>query len=508
MLPRSGRAYYLLRAFSAWRGHVERAVALHLETIWKIKALHLRVVVTPFPGGAARAPERGTRWPTLHDISNEAYYVMASAAWTRCIGMGAPTQAHRFLRIGRGTTMAVTTDMAQGAKPAKFDTLLTWAEEGRLALKKGLHDMADEKGCDEARQNFYRGLADRCDPLPLKEIPVALQLATTAFDDNDLATCPYKYKSVIPVTDPPPASPPAVTSWPEGAAFPCCSLDCLTPECHKACDDWLTRNNTWHASGGNGKRPEALCFGFDGFRADVRGWFEAGGVIDFCTEPPSILVEAGQCYEAPVNGARAAEMFANSTDQHMTHLWQHGVAVQGEPSNAALLFVPNLMSVYPDGVAPLAAEEDGFRAQGWTRTLAQPRDARHLGIPCLPFLSVPVGCVDKKGTETKRVITDCGFPHDDFYLTRCNGGKLERSSVKYVSPNVRHGPKRPSKGTPIATAAAMDIVACDSLLTQRFPRTVGARSQHRAQRHRHGDDRRANSAIAGRRLRARLLPRA
>ena len=273
-------------------------------------ALHLRVVVTPFPGGAARAPERGTRWPTLHDISDEAYYVMASAAWTRCIGMGAPTQAHRFLRIGRGTTMAVTTDMAQGAKPAKFDTLLTWAEEGRLALKKGLHDMADEKGCDEARQNFYRGLADRCDPLPLKEIPVALQLATTAFDDNDLATCPYKYKSVIPITDPLPAPPPAVTSWPEEAAFPSCSLDCLTPECHKACDDWLTRNDTWHTSGGKGKRPEALCFGFDVLRTEVKSWFEAGGVINFCTEPPSILVEAGQCYVAPVNGARAADMFA------------------------------------------------------------------------------------------------------------------------------------------------------------------------------------------------------
>ena len=78
--------------------------------------------------------------------------------------------------------MAVTTDMAQGAKPAKFKDLLAWANEGRAALKKGLRKMADEESCDTARQNFYRGLADRCDPLPLGEIPVALQLATTAFD--------------------------------------------------------------------------------------------------------------------------------------------------------------------------------------------------------------------------------------------------------------------------------------------------------------------------------------
>ena len=50
----------------------------------------------------------------------------------------------------------------------------------------------------------------------------------------------------------------------------------------------------------------------------------------------------------------------------MTHLWQHGVAVQGERSNAAIMFVPNLVLVYPDGVAPLATEEDGFREKGWT----------------------------------------------------------------------------------------------------------------------------------------------
>ena len=104
-------------------------------------------------------------------------------------------------------------------------------------------------------------------------------------------------------------------------------------------------------------------------------------------------------------------MFAASTDQHMTHCWQHSVAVQGQRSNAAILLVPNLMSVYPDGVAPLATEEDSFREQGWTCVSAQPRSASHLGPPCFPFLGVPVGTVDKKGTETKRVVTDCTFPH-------------------------------------------------------------------------------------------------
>ena len=57
------------------------------------------------------------------------------------------------------------------------------------------------------------------------------------------------------------------------------------------------------------------------------------------------MVDAKQCYVAPVNGERAAEMLSASTDQHMTHLWQHGVAVQGERSNAAILLVPHLMSV-------------------------------------------------------------------------------------------------------------------------------------------------------------------
>ena len=108
------------------------------------------------------------------------------------------------------------------------------------------------------------------------------------------------------------------------------------------------------------------------------------------------------------------------------------------------------MSVYPNGVAPLATEQEGFREQGWTCVSAQPRSANHLGISCFPFLSV--GCVDKKGTETKRVVTDCGFPHDDFWLSKCKGGKLFRTSLKYVAPNVRHGPKRPSPGTPIRLA--------------------------------------------------------
>ena len=103
---------------------------------------------------------------------------------------------------------------------------------------------------------------------------------------------------------------------------------------------------------------------YDCIRTELREWCENRGIINFCTSPPSILVDAKQCYVAPVNGERAAEMFSASTDQHMTHLWQHGMAVQGERSNGARLFVPNLMSVYPDGVAPLATEEDGFREHG------------------------------------------------------------------------------------------------------------------------------------------------
>ena len=59
-------------------------------------------------------------------------------------------------------------------------------------------------------------MAERCDPLPLGEIPAALEHATTAFEGDDLATRPYKYKSVIPITTPPPALPPAVMEWPEG----------------------------------------------------------------------------------------------------------------------------------------------------------------------------------------------------------------------------------------------------------------------------------------------------
>ena len=104
----------------------------------------------------------------------------------------------------------------------------------------------------------------------------------------------------------------------------------------------MTRNDTWHASGGKGQRPEALGFGYDCIRTEFRDWCKNGGVINFCTSPQSILVDAKQCYVAPVNGERAAEMFSASTDQHMTHLWQHGVAVQGERSNAALLFVSDV----------------------------------------------------------------------------------------------------------------------------------------------------------------------
>ena len=56
-------------------------------------------------------------------------------------------------------------------------------------------------------------------------------------------------------------------------------------------------------------------------------------------------------------------------------------------------------------------------------------------------------------TETKRVVTDCTFPHDTFWLVSIvEGDKVVPKNVEYVAPNVRHGPKRPSPGTPIMLA--------------------------------------------------------
>ena len=83
---------------------------------------------------------------------------------------------------------------------------------------------------------------------------------------------------------------------------------------------------------------------------------------------------------------------------------------------------------------------------------AQLRSASHLGIPCFPLLSVPAGCVDKKGTESKMVVTDCTFPHDTFHLSIVVDGKVTLTTEECVGPNVRHRPKRPSPGTPIRLA--------------------------------------------------------
>ena len=137
--------------------------------------------------------------------------------------------------------MGVSTDLSQGAKPARFAAILKEANEGRVALKEGLRAPADEEGCAVGRHNFYRGLAERCDPLPLGEIHSALQHATTAFEGDNLATWPYKYKSVIPITTPPPALPPAVTEWPEGVTVTC-SLDIIMPDSHCVLEDWMCRN--------------------------------------------------------------------------------------------------------------------------------------------------------------------------------------------------------------------------------------------------------------------------
>ena len=389
----------------------------------------------------------------LNDIADETIYPLAAASLTRMMRFVLPGLPDRFLRMGRAITMSVTQDLSQGARSADFTARSNAADEARLQLKAALQLQADKLGSTSARGAFYAGCASQCEPPPRNEIPEALQAASMDFNVPQLATEPYSYGSVIPITEPPPAPPSPPTCWPPGCPPPMQTSCLLCPDHHDILDDWCTRNDTWHQSLGAGPRLEAICFGEDCLKDGWREWIMAGGVVNFCTSPPSILTAPSDCYVSQVNGARAATMFADSTDKHMTHCWQFGVGVQAVPSQTVVAMAPNLMSVYPDGVEALAKEEDGFRdpSLGWTATAANPRCFGHLGLPCLPFLSMPAGTVDKKDGGF-RVISDAGFPRVPFFNVKLVNGRLEKTETEYVSTKIRHGPSRPSKGTPIRLA--------------------------------------------------------
>jgi hypothetical protein len=407
----------------------------------------IRIVVTPIPLPVDPDAVESARvaWRSLRDITHTVLYDIALAAAERLRVQRSPSAPMGVpLRVGRGATLSLTRSVVYDGAVAEFDAKLMRAEAQREMLRCELRrrgrDLAEG---DPGKSTFYFDCASRTLPIPVSEIPHGLRTECREFDDPQLVTEPYCYHAVIPISDPPPPSAAAPTSWPVGVTPPTCELEFYEPDVFDAALRRLDEFDAWHQSGGALERPQPFACGIEGVRPQFQPFVLAGGVIDWTLEPPAPLDPATDGHVPTIDAAKAAAMFAYSTDKRTTAAWG-GVDAPPRHPVVVLLLTPNLLSVYPEGgdgsaAHALATEQDGFDKRGWTRPATRPRsrEAGSLGLPNGPFANAPTGIVPKP--QGFRVILEMGHPRKTWVL---------RTGQEIISFNTLHGPSKPHADTP------------------------------------------------------------
>ena len=452
------------RSHDAAFSHAESLLASIVSSPRPLQALPLAemaigdatLVVVAFPAplaldGRALASGGPTQWATAEALPDGDAYLVVCAAIEHTGKHAVPSPAARMAAdVGKGRTCWVAGAHAMGARALAFDERLRAIEGDCAALCALLLSDAERlEATDARRASFLRQAAGAARPLPVGEIPAALTEQVFSFSSPELALLPYSYRSVIPFTDPAPSVRRPVTEWPAGVEPPTCEADFYTEDAFEGIYSRLEAFDAWHADGIAGRpgaRPPPIVVGLEGVRERYIPMMLAGAIIDWTVSPPALLGPDHGSFKPHQDGARAAELFADTTDKEIIDVWRYGTHPPVDFDREAIcVAAPPLLAGYknPEGVRKAAAEHDAFRnVHGWSELAAIPRSRERgsLGLTSAPFWATPSGDVPKANGGI-RIIDDFGFPRQDVWVGSGPGRH------RLVSHNERHGPSRPSPGT-------------------------------------------------------------